>query len=239
MSIKTKLAIFAIVSLLAMAFFATAIPQAQATTTKVTFTASGYSNCSGTVLTIDGQAYSASNLPKIFNNWKAGETHTVVAESSVSSYETPPKGYAFSGWTNGNGLTTASGTFTVPSSDVTVTANYVRSTVQVQFRYSGLSNLNSITVLTVDGVEYNYNSYELTGQSYQMTIGSTHTITAASSLTGYDNVNTSVLKLDQRQRLNNYNRNIHSAKHRCNTNSKLCHIIDHKVHSHICSIWLL
>ena len=188
MSTKTKLAIFAIVSLLAMAFFATAIPQAQATTTKVTFAASGYSNCSGTVLTIDGQAYSASNLPKVFSNWKAGETHTVVAESSVSSYETPPKGYAFSGWTNGNGLTTASGTFTVPSSDVTVTANYVRSTVQVQFRYSGLSNLNAITVLTVDGVEYQFNSWELTSRNFQMPIGSTHTIIAASPLTGYDNV---------------------------------------------------
>ncbi len=75
MSTKTKLAIFAIVSLLAMAFFATAIPQAQATTTKVTFAANGYSNCSGIVLTIDGQAYSAPNLPKNFQQLEGRRTH--------------------------------------------------------------------------------------------------------------------------------------------------------------------
>ncbi len=76
----------------------------------------------------------------------------------------------------------------MPASNVAVTANYIQSTVQVQFRYSGLSSLNTITVLTIDGVEYQFNSWELTSRSYQMPIGSTLTIAATPTLTGYDGV---------------------------------------------------
>ncbi len=75
-----------------------------------------------------------------------------------------------------------------PSPSVTPTTTPTPSTVNVKFRYSGLSNLDTITVLTIDGNEYKANNWELTGQSFIMTIGSTHTVTASTPLTGWDGV---------------------------------------------------
>lgn len=114
-----------------------------------------------------------------------GSTHSVQALSPVTNFDTPPKGYSFSSWTNGDGLVTASGTFTMPNHDVTVTANYFQSTVHVTFTQSGLSNINSgVTILTIDGVTYGI--YQLPQTNFQWFIGSTHTVVAASSVTGWD-----------------------------------------------------
>jgi len=112
----------------------TAIPQAQATdNVNITFTATGYSNYSGAVITVGMTTYSTWNLP-VTLSLQPGDTYTVTTVESITSWSTIE--YAFSTWTNGNGLTTNTGTFTVPNEAMTVTANYAQSTVQVQFRYS-------------------------------------------------------------------------------------------------------
>jgi len=88
----------------------------------ITFTTSGLgSDASGTVLTIDGTGYSFSQLPKSFS-WKIGSTHTVSASTTVSVGS--GKQYIWTSWTNGDGLSGSSGTYTTPLSSVTVTANY-------------------------------------------------------------------------------------------------------------------
>jgi uncharacterized repeat protein (TIGR02543 family) len=156
------------------------------TTQTVTFSASGLSNVDTTVLTIDGTSYLYSDLNTATFLWATGSTHTVTAASTVYSWDTPAKGYTFTSWTNGNGLVTSSGTFTTPASDVTVTANYAQSTVQVTFSASGLSNLNSDTVLTIDGTSYTI--FDLPNLKLQWIKGSTHTVTAVNSITGWDSV---------------------------------------------------
>jgi hypothetical protein len=152
----------------------------------VTFRASGLSNIDTTVLTVDGTSYRYTDLSTATFIWTTGSTHTVTATSTVYSWDTPAKGYSFTSWTNGNGLVTASGTFTTPASDVTVTANYAQSTVQVTFSASGLSNLNSDTVLTIDGTSYTI--FDLPNLKLQWTKGSTHSVTAVNSITGWDKV---------------------------------------------------
>jgi hypothetical protein len=157
------------------------------TTTTLTarFLAGGLTSVYGDVLQIDGVNYANSNLPSTTFQWAAGSTHTITALQPV--YDNYPGiGYSFSSWTNGNGLVTASGTFTMPSSDVTVTANYVKATVQVTFSTTGLSSLNSDTLLTIDGNTYTI--WDLPNTRFQWLKGSTHTITAVSSITGWDNV---------------------------------------------------
>lgn len=151
-----------------------------------TFATSGLSNINGNVLQIDGTSYTVSALGSTSFLWAAGSTHTVVALQPVYSYDTPAKGYNFTSWTNGDGLSGSSGTYTMPASDVTVTANYVQSTVQVTFGASGLSNLNSDTVLTIDGTSYTV--YDLPNIKFQWMKGSTHSIMAVGSVTGWDNV---------------------------------------------------
>jgi hypothetical protein len=150
------------------------------------FATSGMSNINGNVLQIDGLYYRYTDLPSTTFNWAAGSTHTVVALEPVYNYDTPPKGFNFTSWTNGNGLVTASGTFTMPSSDVTVTANYLQATVQVTFATSGISNVNTDTILTIDGVEYDY--WDIQNFKAQWMPGTTHAITAVSSIRGWDNV---------------------------------------------------
>ncbi len=150
------------------------------------FAIGGTSNVDTGIIKIDGTTYQLSALPTTPFSWESGSTHNVEALGPVYSWDTPSRGFKFDSWTNGNGLTTSSGTFTMPNQDVTVTANYVRSTVQVLFRQAGLTNPSSWTVLTIDGVNYNYWQVEQT--DFQMTIGSEHTVTAATPLTGYDAV---------------------------------------------------
>jgi hypothetical protein len=156
------------------------------TSYKATFSTSGLPNISGYLLEIDGTNYTPATLASNSFNWAGGSTHTIRALQPVYSYDTPSKGFNFSSWTNGNGLTGISGTFTMPSSDVTVTANYVQSTVQVTFSTSGLSNLNSDTILTIDGTSYDY--WAIANFKAQWMIGSIHTVTATTSITGWDSV---------------------------------------------------
>ena len=118
----------------------------------ITFAApSGMSgDATGTVLTIDGSAYAYSQLPHIFS-WVQGSTHSVAASTPVSA--SAGKQYRWSTWTNGDGVSGASGTYTTPSSATTVTANYVIQW-RVTFQQSGLSSDASGTVLTVGTSTY-------------------------------------------------------------------------------------
>ncbi len=151
-----------------------------------TFAVTGLSNFNNYILKIDGTDYIYSDLASTTFNWAYGSTHSVQAITPVSNFDTPAKGYVFSNWTNGNGLTAASGTFTMPNTDVTVTANYVQSTVHVTFAHSGLSNINSgITILTIDNVQYDY--WDVLNTNFRWEIGSTHTVVASTPITGWDN----------------------------------------------------
>jgi hypothetical protein len=86
----------------------------------------------GTVLTIDGTTYTYAQLPQSFT-WAAGANHSISATTPASGGS--GKQYVWQSWTNGNGLATASGTFTVPASTTTVTANY-----QAQYQISFAAN---------------------------------------------------------------------------------------------------
>lgn len=88
----------------------------------VEFNIAGIDNYNGDIITIDGQSYTKNYIPKFY--WFTGSTHLVSVETPVSLVFWPYTTYYFSGWTNGNGLTGSSGTFTVPSSDTTIIANY-------------------------------------------------------------------------------------------------------------------
>ena len=149
-----------------------------------TFAAAGFSGTNDDTLIIDGTAYKSYNLASQHFRWEYGSTHTVQA-LPVKNYDTPQKGFSLASWTNGNGLVGASGTFTMPNTDVTVTANYAQSTVQVTFATSGLSNQNAgVTILTIDGVTYDY--FQIANINFQWEKNSQHTVTAATSVTGWD-----------------------------------------------------
>ncbi|MCW4009263.1 MAG: hypothetical protein NWF05_01415 [Candidatus Bathyarchaeota archaeon] len=145
----------------------------------VNFASSGLSKYDDVVLTIDGKDYDYWDLPWETFNWLSGTTHTVVASTPLTAWNDDI--YRFSSWTNGNGLVEASGTFTVPHSDTEVTVNYVRTSVTVTFATSGISNVND-DILTIDGTGYDYWNMP----SFKWEKGTTHTVTAETPLTGWD-----------------------------------------------------
>jgi len=113
----------------------------------VTWTSSGLSgDASGTVLTVDSTAYAYSQLPKSFF-WGPSIAHSVSATTPVSAGT--GKRYVWVSWTNGNGLSGSSGTYTTPSSATTVTANY-KTQWQISFTSSGIGGDTSGTVVTVN-----------------------------------------------------------------------------------------
>jgi hypothetical protein len=189
----TKFAVLFAVAL--MAFASLSIMPSQATATQkvtITFTATGYGTYSGDLITITEknptgtpQTYTYSTgTPKVLS-LKPGDQYTVDAA-------TPKTGsdgniYAFSSWNCGDGLSGASGTYTVPNCDTTVTAIYEKSTSVVTFRTSGLANMTSgVTVLTIDGTAYDY--WQVQNTNFKWLKGSTRSISAVTSITGWDNV---------------------------------------------------
>ncbi|MGB9023173.1 MAG: hypothetical protein WCC94_07040 [Candidatus Bathyarchaeia archaeon] len=91
-------------------------------TVTITFALSGVSNdATGTIIAIDGTNYVYADFPKAFS-WTIGSTKSVAATDPVSAGA--GKQYDWTQWTNGDGLSGASGTYTVPSSAITVTAVY-------------------------------------------------------------------------------------------------------------------
>ena len=93
------------------------------TSLTITFALNGVSNdASGTIVAIDGTNYVYGDFPKAFL-WVPGSTHSVTATDPIV-VTANQKQYVFSSWTNGNGLSSASGTYTTPDSAITVTAYY-------------------------------------------------------------------------------------------------------------------
>jgi len=92
-------------------------------TTTITFATGGLSSDTGSaiILIIGSTSYTYAQLPVSFV-WDVGSQHAVTASSVLSAGT--GKEYQFLSWTNGNGLSGSSGTFTVPSSPTTVTANW-------------------------------------------------------------------------------------------------------------------
>jgi hypothetical protein len=95
----------------------------QQTTVKITFQANGAgTDASGTVLTIDSTPCTFSQLPVQFT-WVVGSTHSISVTSPIPAGA--GKQYDWRGWTNGNGLSGLAGTYATPSSDQTVTTEYM------------------------------------------------------------------------------------------------------------------
>jgi hypothetical protein len=157
--------------------------QAQAASkVDVTFAVNGLNNYDGVVFTIDGDTYDYWHMPT--PKWGVGSTHTVTVTTPITGWD--GVGHRFTSWTHGNGLVTASGTFTTPSSDTTVTANFILNTVHVQFEESGITNLDAgQTVLTIDGAPYDF--WGVSQTDFQWNIGSTHTVAASTPIVGWDN----------------------------------------------------
>lgn len=88
----------------------------------VSFSATGYSpDSTGVALTVDGVAYSASELPVSFS-WLPGSVHTYSWSATVSTTEAG-KQYAWSS-TSGAGVTAMSGTVSAPSGGGTVAGSF-------------------------------------------------------------------------------------------------------------------
>ncbi|MCW4005463.1 MAG: hypothetical protein NWF04_02530 [Candidatus Bathyarchaeota archaeon] len=152
-------------------------------TVEVNFAASGLDTFpGGVVLTVDGLGYNYHDLPSTHFIWEKGSTHTIAASTPLTGWDEAI--YTFAGWTNGNGLTGATGTFTVPNEDTTVTVHYEVATVQIDFATSVLDTFTGGVVLTIDGLGYDY--YDLPSTHFIWEKGSTHTIAVSTPLTGWD-----------------------------------------------------
>jgi hypothetical protein len=88
----------------------------------IKFATSGLSNYDGVIFTIDGKTYGYWDLSKQNFKWESGSNHTITTFTSLTGWD--KISHVFLSWTNGNELTTASGTFITPASDTLVTANY-------------------------------------------------------------------------------------------------------------------
>jgi hypothetical protein len=151
----------------------------------VHFATSGATNYDGQILIIDGTTYKNTDLGSLSPIWVVGSTHSIQAITPIKGYDNT--GHKFLNWANGNGLVTASGTFTMPNGPVTLTANYVVSTAHVYFAQHGLSSItDGVTILTIDGV--NYDIYDLPNINFQWDIGSTHTVAANTPVVGWNSV---------------------------------------------------
>jgi len=114
------------------------IPPKEPLPVTVTFQVSGLGDDAlGVVLTVEGTEYTFTQLPVSFI-WEVGSTHTVAASDPVSAGS--GKQYAWVSWSDGGGQTHS---YTTPSSDETVTANYksqYQLTMQVNPTGGGTTN---------------------------------------------------------------------------------------------------
>lgn len=137
-------------ALLALFIFAALMHSARAQTSAITITSSpatgdGFIEVDGTPVT----------TPQLFN-WNAGDTHTLYALSPISDGSGTQ--YVFTSWsaTSFGSSTSQTITYTVLSSDETVTATYATQ-YQVTFAQTGISSdAGSNPVLMLNGVPYAY-----------------------------------------------------------------------------------
>jgi hypothetical protein len=169
------------VALLVMAFLSVAPPQAAATgSVTIRFAASGFSSYYANIITIDGVSYTLSDLNWRTFSWKEGETHSIQAVPSFKTTDYPAKNYTFSSWTNGNGLSGLSGTYTVPDEDTTVTLNYVLVTHIASFQFTGITAYSG-QILKIDGVTYSLSDFNW--RTFAWDNGTTHTIEVITPIT--------------------------------------------------------
>ena len=90
--------------------------------------------CSSTILTIDSVPYTYSTLPSSFT-WPAGSRHTITASNTVAAGT--GKQYAWASWSDGGAQTH---TYTVPTSNATITANYT-----AQYQLTMVTNFGTTT----------------------------------------------------------------------------------------------
>lgn len=124
---KTRLITLFLIEIFTLGFFSLLVPQIEATATpekkvSVTFMIAGVGNYNKDIITINGHSYTKNNIHT--KSYFPGSTISVSVVEEVTEVEWYPDTFRFSSWTNGNGLTGSSGTFTVPSSDTTIIANY-------------------------------------------------------------------------------------------------------------------
>ena len=164
---------------LGLAITSTSTVQAQPSKVKIYFTATGLDTFWNNTLTVDDTTYTRGQLPKTFN-WEIGSTHTITALTPLTTWDA---NYTFTGWTNGNGLTGSSGTFTTPNTDTTVTATYTKvETVSVTFGFTSLDTYWDDT-LTIDGTTYTRAHLP---KAFTWEPGTEHTVTALTPVTaGY------------------------------------------------------
>jgi len=140
------------------------------TTVQIQFTTSGLdSDAAGTILTIDGIAY--SNLPQTFN-WVPGSVHTLTASTTVSAGSS--KRYSFLSWKGG----VVGSTYTVPSSASTVVSNF-KTQYRVTFSASNVGTDYTGAFVKVDNTFYLMISNP---KSFWLDKGSTHSYSFSSPL---------------------------------------------------------
>lgn len=176
MAAKRAIALALIISIITITFVAS-VQGASATNYNVTvkFAVSGFTDYTSSIMTIDGTTYTVSTLSWKTFEWMSGSTHTITAYRSVKGTDYPNKNYTFASWSNGNGLTTNSGTFTVPSCGVTVTANYAVATHFATFAVNGLTSYSG-NILRIDGKTYTVSN--LAGKLFAWDVGTVHTVEA-------------------------------------------------------------
>jgi flagellin-like protein len=147
----------------------------QNTPVSITFTSSGIGGDTGsaTVLTIDGTTYNQSLLPHTFS-WTIGSTHSVTASDSVSAGS--GKRYKWVNWTNGDGLSGVElGTYTVPSSAITVTVNY-----KTQWKLTLLTSPSAVGVNHITAQPSSSDDFYDDGTSVALTADDPATISSTS-----------------------------------------------------------
>jgi hypothetical protein len=119
-------------------------------------------SASTTLLTIDAVNYAYSSFPLTLS-WASGSTHSVAAATTIGTGR--PKQYIWSGggsgWTNGDGLSGSSGTYTAPASNTTITVGFT-----TQYQITGNLNGKGTVAKNPSATWYNASS------SVAVTIGS-------------------------------------------------------------------
>ncbi|MEM0288289.1 MAG: hypothetical protein QXG05_09025, partial [Nitrososphaerota archaeon] len=146
----------------------------------VTFYQNGLpSSAEGTILTVNGVNYNYNQLPVSFR-WVVGSYQSFAWASPINT----GSGVQYV-WQSTTGLSNSQSGWVYVSGPGSVTGNYATSnsgnTYTITFSTNGLSSSASGTVLTVDGVSYNYNQLPI---SFSWQSGSQHSFSWASPING-------------------------------------------------------
>jgi len=134
------------------------------------------SSSSGTVLTVDGDAYNFSSLPLSFN-WLRGTTHSFEWADSVATTN-PEERFL---WLSTTGLSSKRAGTVVVSFDGTIKAAYeIFATRSITFDYEGIGG-STATMLKVDDTDY---AKAALPKTFYWANGSTHTFSWYATVSG-------------------------------------------------------